>query len=278
MTTILFPPLCAKRKRNPFNSFLPGLGFATLLHLSLLVFILSKAPTIPLLALSSSTGVTQEVISIDLIKAGSFDAGAASEQPVIPVLETELPLLPILEQGELVAQSPDKQPLVKTPPVQKVVKPVTRQKTPTQKLITEKSSQSTESSAEQAKNTAGTQKGEGGQAEISAQGGSPSPTQGSLQTGVDNSAISSYQAKLRAEIDRHKNYPSRSRRMQETGIVEVSMHVGAEGNLSQIKVTQSSGNSSLDDAALNAVQQSRPVGARPEGMDAWQTLDVKFTL
>ena len=50
--------------------------------------------------------------------------------------------------------------------------------------------------------------------------------------------------------------------MRKQGVVSVSFSVGADGSLSGERVTNSSGDESLDNAALEAVRSARPVGPK----------------
>ena len=79
-------------------------------------------------------------------------------------------------------------------------------------------------------------------------------------SGTNTDELNAYRAAIRREIERHKRYPARAKMMRKQGVVSVSFSVGADGSLSGERVTTSSGDESLDNAALEAVRSARPVG------------------
>lgn len=73
-------------------------------------------------------------------------------------------------------------------------------------------------------------------------------------------SVLSYAARVRAKVARHK--PSgRGHR----GIARVAFGVSGSGGLSYARLAKSSGNSTLDRAALSAVRRAAPFGAPPAG-------------
>ncbi|MBG2875425.1 energy transducer TonB [Proteus alimentorum] len=78
----------------------------------------------------------------------------------------------------------------------------------------------------------------------------------------DNHYISS----LRREIERHKRYPSQARRMQHEGHVVVSFSLTSEGAVSKVEIENTSGISSLDNAAIAAVKRVKSIGPKPESV------------
>ncbi|HHF3524766.1 TPA: energy transducer TonB [Haemophilus influenzae] len=97
-------------------------------------------------------------------------------------------------------------------------------------------------------------------------------------SGRDTSEIAAYRSAIRREIESHKRYPTRAKIMRKQGKVSVSFNVGADGSLSGAKVTKSSGDESLDKAALDAINVSRSVGARPAGFPSSLSVQISFTL
>ena len=87
-----------------------------------------------------------------------------------------------------------------------------------------------------------------------------------------------YRAAIRREIERHKRYPARAKMMRKQGVVSVSFSVGADGSLSGERVTNSSGDESLDNAALEAVRSARPVGPKPAGFTSSVSVPISFTI
>ena len=74
-------------------------------------------------------------------------------------------------------------------------------------------------------------------------------------------AEAAYRAKLQRLIASHKQYPRMAEKMEIEGIVTVAFTVLPNGTISGARIAKSSGNSSLDQAALQAVQASS--GALP---------------
>ncbi|MEX4604089.1 energy transducer TonB [Haemophilus influenzae] len=97
-------------------------------------------------------------------------------------------------------------------------------------------------------------------------------------SGTDTSEMAAYRSAIRREIESHKRYPTRAKIMRKQGKVSVSFNVGADGSLSGAKVTKSSGDESLDKAALDAINVSRSVGARPAGFPSSLNVQISFTL
>ncbi|AXP45810.1 energy transducer TonB [Haemophilus influenzae] len=97
-------------------------------------------------------------------------------------------------------------------------------------------------------------------------------------SGTDTSEIAAYRSAIRREIESHKRYPTRAKIMRKQGKVSVSFNVGADGSLSGARVTKSSGDESLDKAALDAINVSRSVGARPAGFPSSLSVQISFTL
>ncbi|PHM73969.1 energy transducer TonB [Xenorhabdus kozodoii] len=96
--------------------------------------------------------------------------------------------------------------------------------------------------------------------------------------GQGNSEVDNYYARLRQEIERHKRYPRKAKRMKQQGIVTVSFTLLADGTLTAAKVVNSSGNNILDNAALDAINHANSVGSIPTGTAPNVTLTLDFTL
>ena len=97
-------------------------------------------------------------------------------------------------------------------------------------------------------------------------------------TGSNTDELNAYRAAIRREIERHKRYPARAKMMRKQGVVSVSFSVGADGSLSGERVTTSSGDESLDNAALEAVRSARPVGPKPAGFASSVSVPISFTI
>jgi len=97
-------------------------------------------------------------------------------------------------------------------------------------------------------------------------------------SGANTDEHNAYRAAIRREIERHKRYPARAKMMRKQGIVNVSFSVGADGSLSGERVAKSSGDESLDNAALEAVRSARPVGPKPAGFASSVSVPISFTI
>ena len=90
-----------------------------------------------------------------------------------------------------------------------------------------------------------------------------------------------YLAALAASIDRRKYYPRTSRRRGEEGRVVVSFVIRKTGELTDLRVTESSGSRRLDEAALKTLRRISPFQPIPEALarDAWSiTVPIAFHL
>ena len=97
-------------------------------------------------------------------------------------------------------------------------------------------------------------------------------------SGTNTDELNAYRAAIRREIERHKRYPARAKMMRKQGVVSVSFSVGTDGSLSGERVTNSSGDESLDNAALEAVRSARPVGPKPAGFTSSVSVPISFTI
>lgn len=69
--------------------------------------------------------------------------------------------------------------------------------------------------------------------------------------------INEYSTKLRAEINKNKEYPNISKKLKEEGKVIISFKVLRNGQFTNIRVDISSGIERLDKAALNALYETK---------------------
>ena len=73
----------------------------------------------------------------------------------------------------------------------------------------------------------------------------------------ENMLIDKYASKLREEINKNKNYPNISKKLNEQGTVIISFRVLKSGEFINIKVLSSSSKERLDKAALNALYDTK---------------------
>lgn len=86
-----------------------------------------------------------------------------------------------------------------------------------------------------------------------------------------------YKARLRQLIASHKRYPKRAKRRGQEGKVSLSFSIRHSGVISNIRVIKSSGVSSLDNAAIRAIQQTSRQLPYPAGM-AKRSFQLTITL
>lgn len=96
--------------------------------------------------------------------------------------------------------------------------------------------------------------------------------------GYSTDELSAYRSALRREIERHKRYPNRARMMRKQGVVTVVFNINQVGQISDVRVAKSSGVEELDNAAISAVNNARPIGAPPAGLGTQLTIPINFTI
>lgn len=195
---------------------------------------------------------------------------SSPQQPTIvpePLLETEpqeVPIvLPSAEKGEFVEapkklpEKPKEKPIpIKPKPITPVRKQVVQEKVePIKQSELENPIAQTTSEASSESLTQHTASSLAGKSHALSE-------KGIGQGESDNHYISS----LRREIERHKRYPSQARRMQHEGQVVVSFSLTSEGAVSKVEIENTSGISSLDNAAVAAVKRVKPIGPKPESL------------
>jgi periplasmic protein TonB len=87
-----------------------------------------------------------------------------------------------------------------------------------------------------------------------------------------------WQSRVMAWLNRHKRYPRGARSRREQGVVSVSFAINASGSVTSARITRSSGNSELDQAALDMLRRASPVPAPPPGVGRNIALPVEFSL
>lgn len=93
-----------------------------------------------------------------------------------------------------------------------------------------------------------------------AAGGGPTKAQmGTAQQAAPNpsagAAEAAYLAELQRAIARHQRFPDDARRRQKTGVATLSFVVQGDGSIRRVHVLRSSGDTSLDEAAVQAMQR-----------------------
>jgi len=90
-----------------------------------------------------------------------------------------------------------------------------------------------------------------------------------------------YLAQLQRAIGRHQRFPDDARKRHKTGIVTIAFVVKADGRIGDIRLAESSGDPSLDDAALQALHRLnrfKPIPAAI-GRQSWSMrVPIRFDL
>jgi protein TonB len=68
-------------------------------------------------------------------------------------------------------------------------------------------------------------------------------------------AEAAYLAALQRAIARHQRFPNDARRRRQTGVVTLSFVVQGDGRIRQVSIAKSSGEASLDEAAVQAMKR-----------------------
>ena len=229
-----------------------GLLISLLIHGSILGALFWNWHT-PHEAASDAPGEISTTISMEMIQGMRVEEPTPEPEPEPQQVEPEP------EKHDIVEDPTKKpEPEKKKEPEKKPEKPV---EMPKNLPIGDKNINSTATANSKATNTG--QPGTNG-----VQGGS----------GANTDELNAYRAAIRREIERHKRYPARAKMMRKQGVVSVSFSVGADGSLSGERVTNSSGDESLDNAALEAVRSARPVGPKPAGFTSSVSVPISFTI
>lgn len=90
-----------------------------------------------------------------------------------------------------------------------------------------------------------------------------------------------YLTALQRAIARHQRYPAGARRHGQTGVATLSLVIEADGRIGQIRLAQSSGHASLDQAALQALARLGRFDPIPKsiGRSRWSLrIPIRFDL
>jgi protein TonB len=94
-------------------------------------------------------------------------------------------------------------------------------------------------------------------------------------------AEAAYLAELQRAIARHQQFPSEARRKRQTGVTTLSFVVQRDGRIRQVRVTKSSGNASLDEAAMTAMKRLsrfKPIPAVIDRQEWPMRVPIRFDL
>ncbi|WP_426578323.1 energy transducer TonB [Xenorhabdus stockiae] len=113
---------------------------------------------------------------------------------------------------------------------------------------------------------------------VNSQSGMSQATTSQSLVGQGNSESDNYHARLRQEIERHKRYPRKAKRMKQEGTVTVNFILQDDGSITAAKIIQSSGYSAMDNEALKALSLAKSIGPKPTTLPADITLQISFEL
>ena len=236
-----------------------GLLISLLVHGSILGALFWNWHT-PSEAASNAPGEISTTISMEMIQGMRMEEPAPEPEPEPQQAEPEP------EKQEVVADPTKKpEPEKKKEPEKKPEKPIEKPKPKPKEKPKEKPKNEVkaEKAVEMPKNLPIGDKNVNSTATANSKAtttGQPGTNGIQGGSGANTDEHNAYRAAIRREIERHKRYPARAKMMRKQGIVNVSFSVGADGSLSGERVTKSSGDESLDNAALEAVRN----GENPE--------------
>lgn len=131
--------------------------------------------------------------------------------------------------------------------------------------------------AEAAARAAAAQAAEAAQGGAAQQGGGMAQ-QGGGGGGQSGARVASWESRLRASIERQKRYPRNAQRNRQEGVVTVAFTVSATGNISNIRVQESSGYNILDQAGVNAVERVGRTDPHPSGQQINTSVPIRFEI
>lgn len=111
--------------------------------------------------------------------------------------------------------------------------------------------------------------------------GGDSRDSGARASSARRDAELAYLAELQRAIGRYQRFPDEARRRRKTGVATVAFVVTAEGRIREVRIHKTSGESSLDDAALKALQRLNRFKPIPEviGRRSWSMrVPIRFDL
>lgn len=90
-----------------------------------------------------------------------------------------------------------------------------------------------------------------------------------------------YRDRIRAWLERHKDYPRRARRLGQEGTVELHFVMDREGRVLEWEIRATSGYRLLDDAVAEMIERANPLPAMPSDMAVERlalTVPINFQL
>ncbi|OTA19240.1 TonB-like protein [Xenorhabdus beddingii] len=253
----------------PQKGLLAGILIAILLHISL-IWLFNRHNSYDDTAHHINNNAAAPGLSITMVATPSWENNPEPISPPPPLLTApESPTRPEIVLDKAV------HPDIRVEKPQKSDQPKKRkqQKEKPQELTDKKPAQSP-----QPQTNPHTEQETHGSDQMSSEGSMSRAATSQPLVGQGNHEVDNYQARLRQEIERHKGYPRKAKRMKQQGTVIINFALLNDGTLTAARVLSSSGNNLLDNAALDAVNRASSVGAIPAGMAPEVTLTLDFAL
>ncbi|MEQ1976917.1 energy transducer TonB [Xenorhabdus sp. SGI240] len=255
----------------PRRRVLGGILIAILLHTSLIWLFNRHASYDDDTAPHINNNASTMGLSITMVAAPSWENKPEPVSPPSPLLTApESSTKPELVLDKAI--HPENK-IAKPPEADKPKKRQKQQKEKPQKVAAKKPTQSP-----QVQKDNQTEQATHGSDQVNSEGSMSHAATSKPLVGQGNSEVDNYYARLRQEIERHKRYPRKAKRMKQQGIVTVNFTLLDDGTLTAAKVVNSSGNSTLDNAALDAINHANSVGSIPTGIEPNVMLTLDFTL
>lgn len=217
------------------------------------------APTFSVLLTPAATAAVAEEAPPD----------AVAPAPVPVVEDAEI----VLEKAKPVPIPPEKPPEakpVKHPQRTKTERPVRKPTATAQPAKTP--TENTRDNATRDVNRAGN--AQAASPDAGPRGNAPQRISGEASDGEKQA----YLAKVRMAVEKNKIYPSRNRRMKIQGSVQVEISIDGAGNITAARMNKSSGDASLDEAALDTARKARSSGPPPPGFARIIVMQIDFRL
>ena len=255
---------------------LPGisLGFSLLVH-GLLLGLLFWSAVRERAQQNTWHNVEAPVFSVLLTPASTAAVEAPPPEVVVP------PTLPVVEKAEisLARAKPDPVPpekLTEAKPVK-----LTSQRTKTERPVRKQtaSDSAVKTSADNTRDNTTQQVNRAGNAQVASPDAGPRGNAPQRMSGeVSDGEKQAYLAKVRMAVEKNKTYPSRTRRMKIQGSVQVEIMIDATGNITAARLIKSSGEASLDEAAVDAARKARSSGPPPVSLGRTIVMQIDFQL
>ena len=213
--------------------------------------------------------------------------GAALSQPINQFINqgTESPIMSVtLVASSNTAENKPVEPeviypdIIPTPTIGDVYIPIKTVNKKTDKKNKERNNkkdnkESVDNNKRQAKNHSESQ----GKNEITQLGGDINKGD-EIVKGDKGKLTNDYLSKLKIEIEKHKKYPRKARKLGYEGKVTLEMNINQDGLIYNVNVGQSSGYEILDNAAIEATKKFRPIGKKPAEIKNIIVVNILFKI